>query len=103
MERFHQNFFLDAPALASGEERRWLSQSADSQGNTLEFLLSPTRDTEAASRFFSTSLAASSTVTPRVITVDQNAAYPTALKAPIAAGLFQRAVNDARSVPQQWC
>jgi transposase, IS6 family len=42
--------------------------------------LSPRRDTEAAKRFFSKVLAAPHTNTPRVITVDTNAAYPKAFK-----------------------
>ncbi len=50
----------------------------DSQGHTLEFLLSPTRDAEAAKRFFAKTLTAPHTTTPRVITVDKNAAYPKA-------------------------
>src|ERR1700730_11484416 len=56
----------------------YLYRAVDSQGNTLEFLLNPTRDAEAAKRFFSKTLAASHTVEPRVITVDKNAAYPKA-------------------------
>jgi IS6 family transposase len=58
----------------------YLYRAVDSQGNTLEFLLSPKRDTEAAKRFFSKALAAPHTSTPRVITVDKNAAYPRAFK-----------------------
>jgi IS6 family transposase len=57
----------------------YLYRAVDSAGNTLEFLLSPTRDTQAAKRFFFKALGASHTVTPRVITVDKNAAYPKAL------------------------
>jgi transposase-like protein len=64
----------------------YLYRAVDAQGNTLEFLLSPTRDAEAAKRFFSKTLAASHTVEPRVITVDKNAAYPKALKELQAAG-----------------
>lgn len=77
----------------------YLSRAVDSDGNTLEFLLSPTRDAEAAKRFFvkalhSTACSAAgarpleeeveeptaladpnpTTSAPRVITVDQNAA-----------------------------
>ena len=52
----------------------------DSQGNTLEFLLSPTRDAQAAKCFFAKALGACHTVIPRVITVDKNAAYPKAFK-----------------------
>ena len=57
-------------------EWTYLYRAVDSQGDTLEFLLSPTRDAEAAKHFFSKVLSASHTVTPRVITVDKNAAYP---------------------------
>ena len=57
----------------------YLYRAVDSAGNTLEFLLSPTRDTEAAKQFFRKALEAAHTVTPRVITVDKNAAYPKAL------------------------
>ena len=58
----------------------YLYRAVDSQGKTLEFLLSPTRDAEAAKRFFSKTLGTSHTITPRVITVDKNAAYPKAFK-----------------------
>jgi len=58
----------------------YLYRVVDSQGNTLEFLLSPTRDAEAAKRFFAKTLTAPHTTTPRVITVDKNAAYPKAFK-----------------------
>src|SRR5438034_6412664 len=56
----------------------YLYRAVDSQGNTLEFLLSPRRDAEAAKHFFAKSLAAPHISTPRVITVDKNAAYPKA-------------------------
>jgi transposase, IS6 family len=64
----------------------YLYRAVDSQGNTLEFLLSPKRDAGAAKRFFSKTLAASHTTSPRVITVDKNAAYPKAVKALKADG-----------------
>jgi len=58
----------------------YLYRAVDSQGNTLELLLSPTRDAQAAKRFLSKALAALHTSTPRVITGDKNAAYPKAFK-----------------------
>lgn len=64
----------------------YLYRAVDSQGNTLEFWLSVTRDAQAAKCFFTKALHASHTVTPRVITVDKNAAYPKALKEMKAAG-----------------
>jgi len=65
-----------------------LYRAVDSQGNTLEFLLSPTRDAQAAKRFFSKALAAPHTNIPRVITVDKNAAYPKAFKELKAEGIM---------------
>jgi IS6 family transposase len=63
-------------------KKTWMDlyRAVDSEGNTLEFLLSPTRDAEAAQQFFSKTLAASHTSEPRVMTVDKNAAYPKAFK-----------------------
>jgi len=58
----------------------YLYRAVDSQGNTLEFLLSPTRDAQAAKRFFLKTLTASHSSKPRVIIVDKNAAYPKAFK-----------------------
>jgi transposase, IS6 family len=58
----------------------YLYRAVDSQGNTLEFLLSPRRHAEAAKRFFKKALTAPHISTPRVITVDKNAAYPKAFK-----------------------
>lgn len=94
----------------------YLYQAVDSQGNTLEFLLSPTRDAEAAKRFFLKalpSLAGSApqvhpfekqvaeptaaanpvTPTPRVINVDKNAAYPKAMAELKAAGQLPESVE----------
>lgn len=58
----------------------WMSlcRAVDSQGKTVEFQLNSTRDALAAKRFFTKALGACHTVTPRVITVDKNAAYPKA-------------------------
>jgi transposase-like protein len=64
----------------------YLYRAVDSQGNTLEFHLSITRDAQAAKRFFSKTLGASPTVTPRVITVDKNAASPKAFSEMKASG-----------------
>ena len=64
----------------------YLSRAVDSRGNTLEFLLSPRRDAEAAKRFFLKTLTATHTSEPRVINVDKNAAYPKAFAELKAAG-----------------
>lgn len=57
----------------------YLFRAVDSQGHTLEFWLSATRDAQAAKWFLTKALGASHTVTPRIITVDKNAASPKAL------------------------
>jgi len=57
-----------------------LYRAVDSAGNTLDFWLSATRDTETATPFFLKTLVAYHTGTPRVINVDKNAAYPKAFK-----------------------
>jgi transposase, IS6 family len=64
-------------------KRQWydLYRAVDSTGATLNFMLSPTRDAEAAERFVRQVLQASHTRTPRVITVDKKAAYPPAFEA----------------------
>jgi transposase, IS6 family len=69
----------------------YLYRAVDSHGNTLEFLLSPTRDAQAAKHFFAKALAAPHTSTPRVITVDTNAAYPKAFKELKAEGIMSEA------------
>ncbi|WP_242042134.1 DDE-type integrase/transposase/recombinase [Leptolyngbya sp. FACHB-541] len=50
-------------------------------GNTLNFMLSANRDGKAAARFFHNVLKATHTQTPRIITVDKNAAYPVVIEA----------------------
>jgi transposase, IS6 family len=56
----------------------YLYRAVESQGKTLDFLLSSTSNSETARRFFLKTLAASHTSEPRVINVDQYAAYPKA-------------------------
>lgn len=58
---------------------KYLYRAVDSQGKTLDFLLSARRDTTAAKRFLRKTLNASHTQEPRVINVDKNAAYPPAI------------------------
>ena len=87
----------------------YLYGAIDAEGNTLEFLLSPTRDAEASTRFFLKALpsiadsapqahpvkeqmaqpmtaARPATSAPRVINVEKNAAYPKAIADLKAAG-----------------
>ena len=91
----------------------YLYRAVDSEGNTLEFLLSPTRDADVAKSFFlkafqpsasSASQAESigemeiasssaSQPVPRVINVDKNAAYPKAIAQLKVSGILPEAVE----------
>jgi IS6 family transposase len=69
---------VDETSIKVKKEWVYLSRAVDSQGNTLDFFFSPTRDAKAARRFLLKTLAASHPTEPRVINVDKNAAYPKA-------------------------
>jgi transposase, IS6 family len=96
----------------------YLYRAVDSAGNTIEFLLSPTRDAEAATRFFlkalrpsTASISSVSVINKpvsqlcgaetlqtykqalRVINVDKNAAYPKAIAELKAAGVLPESVE----------
>ena len=58
----------------------YLYRAVDSEGNTIDFYLSKTRDQEAAKRFFKKALRSFHVSKPRVITVDKNPAYPVAVQ-----------------------
>jgi transposase-like protein len=58
----------------------YLYRAVDSEGNTIDFYLSESRDKQAAKRFFKKALATSHVCKPRVITVDKNPAYPVAIQ-----------------------
>jgi transposase-like protein len=60
-------------------EWKYLYRAVDSQGNTLDFMLSAKRDARAAERFFRKVLKSTHNQKPRVINVDKNAAYPPAI------------------------
>lgn len=59
---------------------KYLYRAVDSEGNTLDFMLSAKRDGKAAARFFRKVLKAKHVTPPWVINVDKNAAYPVAME-----------------------
>ncbi|HHP7231789.1 MAG TPA: IS6 family transposase [Xenococcaceae cyanobacterium] len=59
---------------------KYLYRAVDSNGNTLEFMFSAKRDKKAAKRFFKKALKARHNKQPRVINVDKNPDYPSAIK-----------------------
>jgi len=58
---------------------KYLYRAVDSSGNTIDFMLSAKRDRRAAKRFFRKALKTTHNHLPRVVNVDKNAAYPTAI------------------------
>lgn len=60
-------------------EWMYLYRAVDSDGNTVEFMLSASRDALSAKRFFRKALRARHTTSPRVINVDKNPSYPKAV------------------------
>ncbi|SFQ92242.1 DDE domain-containing protein [Bacillus mycoides] len=58
----------------------YLYRAVDSEGNTIDFYLSKSRDKQAAKRFLKKALAFSYISKPRMITVDKNPAYPVAIQ-----------------------
>ena len=54
---------------------KYLYRAVDSDGDTIDFMLSSKRDRKAAKRFFKKALSSNHNQIPRVITVDKNPAY----------------------------
>ena len=59
---------------------KYLYRAVDSEGNTLDFLLTAKRNAKAAKRFLSKALNPHHTHEPRVVNVDKNPAYPPAIE-----------------------
>ena len=77
----NDSYRVDETSIKIKKHWYYLYRAIDSTGATLDFMLSAMRDADAAERFFRQVLQASHTLTPRVITVDKNAAYPPAFEA----------------------
>jgi len=77
----NDSYRVDETCIKVKKQWYYLYRAVDSTGATLDFMLSATRDADAAERFFRQALDAGHTTRPRVITVDQNAAYPPAFEA----------------------
>lgn len=79
---------------------RWtyLYRAVDSAGNTIDFLLSPYRDTIAAKDFLQLAIAQAGCVQPRVINVDGHPAYPAAVDQLNRSGDLPRSCRCRRSL-----
>ena len=70
---------VDEPYVKVKGRWTYLYRAVDSQGQTIDFLLSAKRDAEVAKRFFRKALGQPHTLNPRTITVNKNAACPKAV------------------------
>jgi hypothetical protein len=73
---------VDEPYVKSKKTWRYLYRPIDSEGTTLEFLLRPTRDAEAAKGFFVTALHSRAGSAPQARPLEESAAEPMAVAAP---------------------
>ncbi len=71
---------VDETYIKVNGEWKYLYRAVDTEGNTLDFMLSAKRNKKAAKRFFKKVLKARHNKEPRVINVDKNAAYPPAIE-----------------------
>ncbi len=71
---------VDETSIKVKGEGLYQYRAVDSDGQTIAFFFSAKRDAAAAHAFFEKALGAPHSVTPRVINVDKNAAYPKAME-----------------------
>jgi transposase-like protein len=74
----------------------YLYHAVDSTGQTIDFMLSAKRDARAAKRFFRKMLKAPNHQSPRVINVDQNRSYPSAVEELKKEGALSVAAQSRR-------
>jgi len=70
---------MDETYIRVKGEWKYLYRAVDSNGNTIDFMLSAKRNKKTAKRFLKKALGSKHNKIPRVITVDKNPAYPSAV------------------------
>ena len=79
MRKPNRSWRVDETYVRVGGRWTYLYRAIDSAGNTIDFLLSPYRDTVAAKGFLRLAIGQAGRVQPRVINVDGHSAYPPAV------------------------
>jgi transposase, IS6 family len=80
LKRTNDSWRVDETYIKVKGQWMYLYRAVDSEGNTIDFYLSKTRDQKAAKCFFKKALRSFHVSKPRVITVDKNPAYPVAIQ-----------------------
>jgi hypothetical protein len=96
-EAHQQVLSVDETYIKVKGRERYLYRAVDSSGQTIDFLLTARRDAAAAKRFFSKALAEHANLQPRIINLDQNPAYPAAIRELRAAGVLRRRCSVRQS------
>ena len=81
---------LDETLVRVAGKWTYLYRAVDSTGDTIDFMLSPRRDTVAAKHFLQMTLWRAGRIRPRVINVDGHASYPAAISQLKASGDVSR-------------
>ena len=89
----NKSYRTDETYIKVKGEDKYLYRAVDSMGQTIDFLLTARRDAAAAKRFLRKALAASGNPVPRVMNVDKNPAYPSAVEGLKAEGALPRRVR----------
>jgi transposase-like protein len=87
---------VDETFVRVGGSWRYLYRAVDGTGQTIDFLLSATRDKRAAKRFFRRALARENTRHPRTVVTDRLKSYPGALREMKREGELGRFVRHRR-------
>jgi transposase, IS6 family len=80
----------------------YLYRAVDSQGNTLKFLLSPTRNAEVASHFFLKALHSMAGSAPQARPSQEQVARPTAVTDPNTTRSAPRVINFDKHAAYPW-
>jgi len=76
----NNSYRIDETYIKIKGKWQYLYRAVDSNGNTLDWMLSPNRDKDAAKRFFKKLLGNKHCKTPRVINVDKAKSFPPAFQ-----------------------
>src|SRR5262249_4559576 len=90
LKRTNKSYRVDETYIRIKGEDRYLYRAVDSTGQTIDFLLTAKRDAAAAKRVFRKTLLDPTNPQPRVINLDKNQAYPSAVEELKVEGTLRR-------------
>lgn len=96
LKRSNDSFSVDETYIKIKGIWKYLYRAVDSDGNTLEWMLSPKRDKKAAKRFFKKMLSNIHCKKPRVINTDKAKAFPPAFEEAKAEGILPKETKHRR-------